>query len=151
MDPSGSAEALRRFLRERSIDASSTSLDALIAGALGFYAEVPAVGLHDADSDWLLFQFGVFDWGRGEMFEIDVTRQFVTPGEQPDDDPEISQLRCTVYYEPTPALRAIPAANRWCQSHAELPEFRAFILSSDAYLEALRAEPVRRSIEWSPV
>ena len=123
----------------------------MIEGALAFYSEVPASGLHDADSDWLLFQWGVFDWGSGEAFEIDLTRQFVTPGELTDDDPEISQLRCTVYYEPTRALRGIPKANRWCRSHAELPDFRAFIVSSDAYQQALREVPRRRAIEWSPV
>lgn len=148
--PSNSAAALEQFYRERSIEPASAPIAALIEGALDFYTGVTASGLAaDPQSDMLLFQFGVFDWGSGESFEIDLTRQFIV-SDQVDDD-AISQLRCTAYFEPTPTLRAVGMANRWCRSRAELSEFRAFVLSSPAYRAALAEVPKRREIGWSPV
>src|SRR5581483_8998030 len=94
--PSKSAAALVQFYRERSIEPESAPVDALIEGALDFYADVTASGLAaDPQADMLLFRYGVFDWGSGESFEIDLTRQFIV-SDRIDDD-AISQLRCTVY------------------------------------------------------
>ncbi|HEV3077698.1 MAG TPA: hypothetical protein VHB47_24980 [Thermoanaerobaculia bacterium] len=150
MRPSNSAPALKRFYRDRSIDPASASLAAFIEGALDFYASVPASGLAaDSQADMLLFQFGIFDWGSGEHFEIDLTRQFIVAGKV--DDEAISQLRCTVYFDPTSTLKAVGSDHRWCEGYADLPEFKASVLSSQAYIKALAEVPKRREIAWSPV
>lgn len=151
MEPGASVEALARFFDERSIEMSGASLDVFLEVAVAFYAEVPATGLLDGDSDWLMFQHGVVAWGSDEMFQIGVTRQFFTAAERADDRPEISQLRCALIYQPTPALRAVPATTRWCRSHAELPDFRAAILANEAYRLALGEAPDFQSIEWLPL
>lgn len=78
----------------------------------------------------LLFQYGCYDWGDGEMFQVDLTRQFIVADEVDDD--AISQLHFTAYFEPDDDLRAIGSHARWCESHDEVAEFKKEILSSSA-------------------
>lgn len=100
----------------------------------------------------LLFQFGTYDWGHGDHFEFDLTRQFIAEGyEEGDDDDAMSQLHCTMRYEPSPELRLLKSQNHWCQSRAELPAFRSLVLSSEAYRHALRLRPVQREVRWDRV
>jgi hypothetical protein len=64
------------------------------------------------DSDGLLAQYGTHDWGEGEHFELDMTRQFAFD----DDDGQyshMSQLHCTCLFRPTDDLRALDADNVW--------------------------------------
>jgi len=92
--------------------------------------------LIDADGDMLLFQWGTYDWGEGESFEFDITRQ-LTVGDGEDED--IFQLSLTFKFEPTAPLRQLGAGNRWCHSPEELEEFRKFIYGSPAF-SAVRGE-----------
>jgi hypothetical protein len=150
MMPSDSASALRRLLASRGIDIETATLSQIVEAAFDFYRTAPAAGLAAmTDADMLLFQFGVHDWGNGQHFEFDITRQFIAAGEEGDD--AISQLRCTTYYEPTAALRSIGSGNRWCKSQADLPEFKAIVLASDAYMAVLPLSTKRRHIEWERV
>jgi hypothetical protein len=150
MIPSESASALRQFLAGRGIDAKTAMLDQIVEAALDFYVAAPASGLVlDGDADMLLFQFGICDWGNGEHFEFDITRQFIIAGAEDDD--AISQLHCTMYYQPTVALRAIGRGNRWCASQADFPEFRKFVLATGAYAAVLPLPATERLIEWEPV
>ena len=97
----------------------------------GFYREERAEGCAvDGDGDMLLYQWGTYDWGEGESFELDITRQLITGGE--DDD--IFQLSLTFRFRPTAALRELGASNRWCHSPDELEDFRAFVHGSAAFL-----------------
>src|SRR5579863_10129923 len=149
MVPSNSASAMKRFYRSRSINWSTASLAELFDGAFDFYANVRAFGLAAApQADMLLFQFGVYNWGHGEYFEVDLTRQFIIAGAEDDD--ALSQLRCTAYYQPTPRFRGVGANDRWCEKRADLGNFKSFVLSSEGYLVALEETPIRRAIEWSP-
>ena len=45
-----------------------------------------------ADGDMLLYQWGAYDWGEGESFEFDITRQLIL-GTGEDED--IFQLSLT--------------------------------------------------------
>ena len=59
-----------QFLSDIGVDAESAPLDRVIAAFLEFYATVRAADLSSAsESDMLLFQDGVYDWGAGELFE----------------------------------------------------------------------------------
>jgi hypothetical protein len=150
MVPSGSASALQQFLHKRGVDVGTAALVAVVEATLDFYGTVFASTLAaTAEADMLLFQFGIYDWGNGEEFEFDITRQFIVAGKVDDD--AISQLHCTVYYEPTVALRSIGRGSRWCESREDLPQFRAFILGSDAYATALPLSIKRTDIEWERV
>lgn len=97
----------------------------------------------------LLFQWGVYDWGRGAHFELDITRQFVIAEEEGDD--AISQLRCIAYFPASPELRALPAGNRWCESVADASAFSLFVRESAAYKAVALIKPLKVAVEWSEV
>lgn len=83
------------------------------------------------DGDMLLYQWGTYDWGQGEHFEIDITRQVI-----PSSiwcDPGIHQLSLTFRFQPSQQLRTIARGERWCSAPDALPDFCEFILSSAAY------------------
>jgi hypothetical protein len=90
----------------------------------------------DEHGDMLLYQWGTYDWGQGESFEFDITRQFIE-GEPEDDN--ITQLSLTFRFKPTESMRNIIEGNLWCSSPKEMKSFRSFILGSPAYL-AVRHE-----------
>ena len=150
MLPSDSSGTLTQFLNDQGLDAESAPLDRVIAAFLEFYATVRAADLSPApESDMLLFQYGVYDWGAGELFELDIARQFIAA--VPNDDDAISQLHCTTMFVPTSDLMAIQPWNVWCQDRAGLGEFNEIILSSIGYQGVLRENPVRREIRWEQV
>jgi hypothetical protein len=97
----------------------------------------------DEDGDMLLFQWGVFDWGEGPRFEIDLTRQVIIPEDDDEEaDQEIQQLRCTFRYEPE-QFEDLLCGNRWCQTPEDLDAFRAFVHGS----EALRRASLQTAVE----
>ena len=99
---------------------------------LRFYADELADGLAGGDmGDMLLFQWGTYDWGEGEFFDFDITRQFIF-GDREDE--EIFQLSLTFRFVPTEELKSLPEGNRWCQSRAALGDFRSFVLNSPPYV-----------------
>ena len=145
--PSQSVAAMHQFLASRGLSASRLTVPQLVESALEFYRSVRASGLEKTpQSDMLLFQWGIYNWGKGENFEFDLTRQFISSGSFGDD--AISQLRCTAYFLPTPELRALPASNRWCGSVAEIEAFSRFILESGAFLAVSSVTPAHVNIEW---
>jgi hypothetical protein len=76
----------------------------------------------------LLFQWGTFDWGRGEHFEVDMTRQVILPDEV--DDEAICQLHVTYRFSASPALNALGSGDRWCTSPSDLPGLERYIATS---------------------
>jgi hypothetical protein len=92
------------------------------------------------DGDMLLFQWGTYDWGAGRHFELDLTRQAILEPEDPDEDPEILQLRCTFRYAPE-LFADLPSGNRWCYSPEDVQAFSDFVLSSPGLALALQREP----------
>ena len=53
-----------------------------IAAMCEFYAHQRAEGAElDQDGDMLLYQWGVYGWNEPEMFQVDITRQFMVTGE----------------------------------------------------------------------
>jgi hypothetical protein len=138
---------LRQFFSSAGLDFDTTALPDMVDGMIRFYTTVPGQGLAAEDSaDMLLFQFGTWNWGKGEFFEFDITRQFIEAGKEDDD--AISQLRCVFSYAPTPELSALGDAYRWCESRSDIAALRSFIVSTEAYRTALRLVPVSRTIDW---
>jgi hypothetical protein len=150
MKPSQSAVAMRSFLTSRGLSIANLSTSQLIENTLAFYRSVRASGLANSpDADMLLFQWGVFDWGKGASFELDLTRQFIGAGATGDD--AISQLRCTAHFVPSPELRAIPVSNRWCGSVADIEPYSRFIYDSPAFCAVASATPKNVVVEWGRV
>jgi hypothetical protein len=112
-----------------------------------FYAAERADGCDpEEDGDMLLFQWGTYDWGEGEAFEFNITRQLMGD----DEDAEVRQLRLTFRFEPTSALRALAQGNRWCQSPQRLDEFRAFVLGTPAFAAVGRCRADEVCLEFGP-
>jgi hypothetical protein len=150
MVPSLSESKFQGFFGGRRLGLETAALGDIVMAVLDFYESEHATGLATTpQADMLLFQFGVHDWGQGEYFEFDITRQFVLDGEEGDD--AISQPCCTLIYDPTPDLRSVGGGNRWCQSRDGLEAFKTFILASDAYMFA-RHQPAKQArIAWEQV
>lgn len=150
MRPEDSAAEFRRFLQQRSVTLEPAALPELVEAVLAFYQTVPATDPVNAlQADMLLFQYGTYDWGEGENFEFDITRQFIVSDDEDDD--AISQLRCTVRYKATSDLRAIGGADLWCETKQEMATFRSAILNSPAYALAQNDCPRAVVISWEMV
>ena len=147
MEPDNSDTALREFLAARGGDLTQSTLATLVDIGIGFFETVPCDELSpEPDSDMLLVQWGVYDWGQGEQFEFDLTRQFISAAS--GDDEAISQLSLTMYFSPTPELRDVGADNRWCESRDGLAQFRDFILASQPYSLLASQVPDASQIRW---
>jgi hypothetical protein len=99
---------------------------------LNFYDDA-VDGSRNDHGNMLLYQWGTYDWGEGESFELDITRQLIF-GEGEDED--IFQLSLTFKFVPTMELRQLASGNRWCSSRDEIEEFRHFINHSAPFLAA---------------
>ena len=143
--------AKARFLKR--LEAAGLSLDALTPAAgveamLDYYAEERVEGCSfDADGDMLLFQWGVYDWGDGPAFEVDITRQLTVAD---DDETEPQQLRLIFRFEPSVGAAA-GKRNRWCSSLDELAEFRKFVARSAALKAVAEQVPVSVEVRYGRV
>ncbi len=110
-----------------------------IALMRAFYDDVRFGGLVDEScADMLLYQYGTYDWGDGEEFVYDITRQLSLADA---DGQELWQLSLRFTFAPTQALRALGEADRWCNAHDEAPAFGSFLERCPAYAEVGRATP----------
>lgn len=122
----------RSFLRGRAV--ASLSPDDALEAMSRFFATVkyPLDGSSPHD-DMLLFQYGVYDWGQGENFEFDITRQVVFEhGDDEDADDHIIQLSLTFRYDPGP-FRALPAVTQWSSELPAPGDLTSFARDSKAY------------------
>lgn len=103
---------------------------------------------HDTSSpygDSLLFEYGVFDWGKGENFELTITRQVVFPFANPmDADDHIIQISITFRYEPT-AFRHLTVMTKWASDLPPKQSMESFAMASPGYV--LAADRVPREIQ----
>ena len=137
-------------MQQRHITLDPAALPELVDAVLAFYQTMPASNLlNEPEADMLLFQYGTYDWGEGENFEFDITRQFIMA--DGEDDDAMSQLHCTVKFKPTRDLRAIGAANLWCKTKQEMAAFRSAILGSPAYELARKNRSREVVIFWEMI
>ncbi len=84
------------------VDKAGHTLDALTPAEgidlmVHYYRDVRVQGCAlEADGDMLLFQWGTYNWGEGEHFEVGITRQLT---ETEEEDGEMRQLSLTFRYE----------------------------------------------------
>jgi hypothetical protein len=97
--------------------------------------------------DLLLLQWGAYDWGEGEFFELDLTRQFIVADGEHDD---IFQLSLTFRYAPDEALWALGASNHACGSRAELASFAHEVLASAPVRLAEARTPAQVLLRYDP-
>lgn len=151
MTPTDSPAAFQAFAAARGIALpASTPADGLRL-MLAFYESVGAPGCDGPDGDMLLFQWGTYDWGDGRHFELNLTRQFIEQGEDPEDadDDAMSQLGLTYRFEATPERDALGQGDRWCPGRDELSAFRAFVVSSSPWAACANARAVTVVLDHS--
>ncbi len=149
MKPSASENALRQHFTKAQIDPTEFTVRELVNTVIGFYQSQRASGLSsDPDSDMLLFQWGTYNLGDGEHFEVDMVRQFAK--RQLFGDPILSQLHATAYFEPS-RFTGISASDFWCHSVEESEEFRDRVLASTAFEAAADSRPQKTEIRWELV
>jgi hypothetical protein len=142
MNSRNALHELDRLLGARELSVDKLSVSDGIDAMLDFYRSTRADDCSlDADGDMLLFQWGTYDWGQGERFELDLTRQLTPNG---GEDEDIWQLSLTFMFPPN----AIVAGDRWCATPADLAEFARFVRSHAAYAAAVQATPVRIELDF---
>ncbi|HYV36212.1 MAG TPA: hypothetical protein VE988_10940 [Gemmataceae bacterium] len=143
-------QAKKHFLK--SLEAAGQSLASLrpadgIDLMLRFYLNERADGcVIDEDGDMLLVQWGCYDWGQGEAFEFNITRQFLDANQEEEDD--TFQLSLTFKFEPQKALRNLAVGNEWCPTPNDLTSFRSFIDGSAAFKAIAKEKPKEVILEF---
>ena len=119
---------------EQTSEKSKQDLSSILLDFLSFYSEYRIEGTDlSQDGDMLLFQWGTYDFGNGEHFEFDITRQIIFPEEMEPEYEGIQQLHVTFKFLPTAETNTLSNGNKWCTSPSELESFKTYILESNAY------------------
>ncbi len=105
MHPRDSIHAFEEFAAARGTVLSASTVEAGLSLMFSFYEAVKPDGCDPDDGDMLLFEWGTYDWGQGENFQVGITRQFVETDQEDDD--AISQLSVTYRFEPTAERRGL--------------------------------------------
>jgi hypothetical protein len=131
MKPSASETAFRTLLTQRGLSMRRMTAGDAISAMAPFSAERRAEDCAcAAQGDMLLYQWGVYDFGRPPTFQFEIARQFIVGN---GEDDEIFQLHFTLHFPSSAEAKAIKAGNRWCGSPARLAEFEDFVRKSAAY------------------
>jgi hypothetical protein len=150
-------EAAKATLAEMLVTAAGSSADPpdprtawdvfKLFSAQAVAATLPAYIEHDA----CLFQWGVYDWGKGSHFEWDLVRQFVLNDSDGDYD-HMEQLHLTLLFDAQAELLAcLPAGNVW--SGPSLDDWIREVESLDAFTLAKThsAQPVAMRLDHHDV
>lgn len=129
-EPRTALDACRSAFIAAGVNLDVLRLAPTISAFFDFYRDDRAIGCDlDADGDMLLFEWGTYDWGDGEHFEMSLSRQLI----HGDDDEDIWQLKLTYAFQPTEEFRALGAENRWCGSPEALDAFRQTVEGSKVF------------------
>lgn len=122
----------------------------LLRAVLSFYRHHRFSGLAESEGDMLLFQYGVYDWGSGPCFELDLTRQFVEQ-ERDDDDDVFSQFHLTCFYAADERLTALGKDSRWCPDLSELDQFAAWVVGHPVLAAVATLPRLSTEVIWERV
>jgi len=138
MKPNESVAKLTEYFLMRGVPIGDCTPREGFEQFFSFHESVKAEGCEDPGNDMLLFQWGVYDWGKGKFFELNITRQFIE--NSLEDDDAISQLSLTFKYEPNAAFEAISAGSAWSDGPSTFPTFPEHVFASSAFRAALVAK-----------
>jgi hypothetical protein len=145
-EPRYARQEFENVLSGRGLSGNALGLADGCDALFDFYRDMRADGRafeQHEDADMLLCQWGTYDWGHGEHFSFNLTRQLIC-GEQAEDE-DIWQLSLTFEFEPNDELRALGSGTKWCQSPPELPQFREYVRRSAAFTICTRHQ-IRRTV-----
>jgi hypothetical protein len=136
MTPATSLAAFEQRLSLGGRPASALTASEGVDAMLAFYAAERCDGCElEEDGDMLLFQWGTYAWGDSTHFELNITRQLMSGGddEDKDDGEGILQLSLTFRFPPAAELQALGSGNEWCDTPSGLSAFRAHIDACPAF------------------
>jgi hypothetical protein len=144
--PQNAREEFEAILRGRGLHERDLNLANGCEALFDFYRDKrpsgPVFEQHE-DADMLLFQWGTYDWGTGEQFTFNLTRQIIVCEDAEDED--IWQLSLTFEFVSDDGLRSLGNGDKWCHSLAKLPDFREYVQRSAAF-KACARHRVRRTV-----
>ncbi len=135
-------KSFKTYLQWRDLKESSLSLDLFPAIFIDYFQAVKFKEVDEEnDGDMLLFQYGIYDWGKGIFFELNFTRQFyrIFPKSYSH---RIYQLGVTFFYSPN-AFKEIKTLTKWSSDCKNLEEFQHFILNSQGFKTASKEIPIK--------
>jgi len=148
--PSRSAANLAKYFRSHGSNPADFTIRELVKHSIDSYREKRAWWLSSGpDSDMLLFQWGTYDRGDGNYFQVDLVRQFVHRNFT--SDPPLSQLHATTFFEEAKDLTELGASDFWCESRDTLGAFHESIVATPVYVGMLDEHPIRSEIRWEYV
>jgi hypothetical protein len=147
MKPETAETEFEKVLAQRALDRTRLTAEQGVPAMLAFYRDERADGCRfEDDADMLLYEWGTYNWGRGEFFELSITRQLIHDGSGEDED--IWQLGLTFKFSPTHPLRALGRGNRWCHDLGELEEFERFLRASEAFQAVAAVVPTAVELRY---
>jgi hypothetical protein len=144
-DPENARQEFEKFLSSKGLHQRDLTLADGCEAVFDFYRDLRPRGRvfeQEKGSNMLLFQWGTYDWGTGEHFSFNLTRQLI--GDGPVDD-AMRQLGLTFEFQPDNELRALGRGDKWCDSLSALPEFREYVYRSAAFA-ICTAHQIRRAV-----
>jgi hypothetical protein len=148
-EPQNARQEFEKILRGRGLLERDLNLAAGCEALFDFYRDKRPIGRafeQHEDADMLLFQWGTYDWGTGEHFAFNLTRQLIVREDAEDED--IWQLSLTFEFDADNKLRAVGNGNKWCHSLSELPEFREYVRRSAAFAAGTEHQARRTVLEY---
>jgi hypothetical protein len=148
-DPRDARQQFEMFLSTRNLHEHNLNLEDGCEAFFDFYLNLRPRGRvfeQHEDADMLLFQWGTYDWGAGEHFSFNLTRQLIVREDAEDDD--IWQLGLTFEFKPVDELRALNRGDQWCHSLRKLPDFREYVYRSAAFTTCTRHHIQQSVIDW---
>jgi hypothetical protein len=88
-DPQNARQEFEKFLNERGLHPRDLNLADGCEALFDFYRDLRPRGRvfeQQEDADMLLFQWGTYDWGKGEHFSFNLTRQLIVSENAEDED-----------------------------------------------------------------
>ena len=152
MRANSSKAALESMLVHSGTDLQQLSVKDGFSMMLDFYRHQRAADcLIEADGDMLLFEWGAYDWGSGEVFSMKLTRQLID--ESDGEDEHIWQLSLAFRFPPTARLRNLGSGNQWCPCpDAQVVQaFVDFVHQSDAFQYTSLLQPAEVELTYQNV
>ena len=147
-DPRNARQEFGKFLSGRNLNERNLNLLNGCEAFFDFYRDLRPHGRvfeQHWDADRLLFQWDIYDWGAGENFYLNLSRNLILADDDAENEPTW-QLRLTFEFEPNNDLRALGSDFKWAGPLLELPDFRAYVYRSPVFATCTKHQIHRTTV-----
>jgi hypothetical protein len=144
--------SFKKWIKDQGLKEKDLSLSSLPDLFLSYFQHIQfeTVG-EENDGDMLLYEYGTYDWGQGEQFQIGLTRQLIEAhDEEVEQEDFMYQLQVTFFY-PASGFESVSSFNQWSSDSLSLTDFQRMIVNSVGYQTALPKTPLRLEITTGKV